>query len=76
MRLRLRVIREGVDIIDMPAIGKRRSATTFAEAGAKVYELLDPFVAISALSETGTAEGLDTGAPTDPQPSQGRQVGP
>jgi tetratricopeptide (TPR) repeat protein len=51
LRLRLRVIREGVDIIDMPAIGDRPERDYFAEAGAKVYELLDPFVAIAALSD-------------------------
>lgn len=52
LRLRLRVIREGVEIIDLPAMGTRSERDYFADAGAKIYELLDPFVAISALSET------------------------
>ena len=52
MRLRLRVIRQGVDLIDMPPIGDRTERDYFADAGGRVLALLDPFVALAALSET------------------------
>lgn len=52
MRLRLRVIRQGVDLIDMPPIGDRSERDYFADAGGRVLALLDPFVALAALSET------------------------
>lgn len=52
MRLRLRVIRQGVDVIDMPPIGDRTERDYFADAGGRVLSLLDPFVALAALSET------------------------
>ena len=52
LRLRLRVVRQGVDLIDLPPIGARAERDYFADAGAQVLSLLDPFVALSALSES------------------------
>ncbi len=52
MRLRLRVVREGVELIDLPPIGNRAERDYFADAGARVLSILDPFVALAALSDT------------------------
>jgi tetratricopeptide (TPR) repeat protein len=52
LSLRLRVVRDGVELIDMPPIGARSERAYFADAGARVLAVLDPFVALSALSET------------------------
>lgn len=47
-RLRLRVIRNSSDIIDLPPIGDRPAADYFRDAAASVFDVLDPFVAIAA----------------------------
>jgi tetratricopeptide (TPR) repeat protein len=52
MRLRLRVIRSGVELIDLPPIGNQSEREYFAEAGSRVLSILDPFVALAALSQT------------------------
>lgn len=51
LRLRLRVIRDGIDMIDLDPIGQRPERDYFAEAAAGVLSVLDPFVAISATSQ-------------------------
>lgn len=51
MKLRLRVIRDGIDMIDLPAIGQQAERDYFAQAAAGVLSVLDPFVAIAAASE-------------------------
>lgn len=51
MRLRLRVIREGIDVIDLGPVGQRPERDYFAEAAAGVLSVLDPFVAIAAASQ-------------------------
>jgi tetratricopeptide (TPR) repeat protein len=51
LRLRLRVIRDGIDMIDLEPIGQRSDRDYFAEAGSGVLSLLDPFVAIAAAAE-------------------------
>jgi tetratricopeptide (TPR) repeat protein len=51
LRLRLRVIRDHVDIIDMPPIGEEAERDYFADAASHVMAILDPFVAIAADAE-------------------------
>lgn len=51
MKLRLRVIRDGIDLIDLGPIGQRPERDYFAEAAAGVLAVLDPFVAIAATSQ-------------------------
>ena len=51
LRLRLRVIRDGIDMIDLEPIGQRSDRDYFAEAASGVLSLLDPFVAIAAAAE-------------------------
>ncbi|HHZ10078.1 MAG TPA: tetratricopeptide repeat protein [Rhizobiales bacterium] len=51
MRLRLRVIRDGIDVIDLGPVGQRPERDYFAEAAAGVLSVLDPFVAIAAASQ-------------------------
>ena len=51
LRLRLRVIRDGIDMVDLDPIGQRPERDYFAEAAAGVLSVLDPFVAISATSQ-------------------------
>ena len=48
MKLRLRVIRNGIDMVDLGPIGQRTERDYFAEAAAGVLSVLDPFVAIAA----------------------------
>ncbi len=52
LRLRLRVIREGVDIVDLPPIGDKQERACFNDAATGILGILDPFVAIAAASET------------------------
>lgn len=52
LRLRLRVIRDIVDIVDLPPIGDKPERTYFSDAAAGILGILDPFVAIAAASET------------------------
>lgn len=51
MRLRLRVIRDTVELVDLPPVGVRPERDYFADAGARVLAVLDPFVALAALSD-------------------------
>ncbi|MDP3899423.1 MAG: tetratricopeptide repeat protein, partial [Mesorhizobium sp.] len=51
MRLRLRVVRDGVDIVDLPPMGERPERAYFADAASGILTVLDPFVAIAAASE-------------------------
>lgn len=50
--LRLRVVRDGVDIVDLPPIGDRSERAYFAEAASGILAVLDPFVAIGAAAGT------------------------
>ncbi len=52
MRLRLRVIRDHVDIIDLPPIKSEDERDYFADAASGVLSVLDPFVAIAASADT------------------------
>jgi hypothetical protein len=45
MSLRIRVMRDGLDIIQMPPIVTRSEADYFRDAAARVLDLLDPFTA-------------------------------
>jgi tetratricopeptide (TPR) repeat protein len=64
MRLRLRVIRDDVELVDLPPIGAADERVYFADAAASVLAVLDPFVAIAAdvadnpLRATVLARGL------------------
>ncbi len=49
--LRLRVIQDGVDIVDLPPIGERTERAYFADAASGILAVLDPFVAIGAAAE-------------------------
>ncbi len=51
-RLRLRVIRDDVELVDLPPVGDRSERAYFADAASGVLAVLDPFVAISANAET------------------------
>lgn len=50
--LRLRVVRDGVDIVDLPAMGGRTERAYFAEAASGILSVLDPVVAIGAAAES------------------------
>ncbi|MDN2583833.1 tetratricopeptide repeat protein [Aquibium sp. ELW1220] len=50
--LRLRVVRDGVDVIDLPPMGERTERAYFADAASGILAVLDPFVAIGAAAET------------------------
>lgn len=50
-RLRLRVVRDRVDLIDLDPIGDTPERAYFAEAGQRVLAILDPFVAAAATAE-------------------------
>ncbi|MDB5527680.1 MAG: hypothetical protein JWR51_783 [Devosia sp.] len=52
MRLRLRVLRGSSDVIDMPPIGNQSLREYFTAAAIQVLSVLDPFVAVSAISGT------------------------
>lgn len=52
LRLRLRVVRDGVDIIDLPPVGDTPERAYFGNAASDILGILDPFVAIAASSET------------------------
>ena len=51
LKLRLRVIRDRVEIIDLPNMGTRPERDYFADAASRVLAVLDPFVAIAAAAE-------------------------
>ena len=52
MRLRLRVLRGASDVIDLPPVGDQDLRTYFTTAAIQILTVLDPFVAVSAISET------------------------
>jgi tetratricopeptide (TPR) repeat protein len=52
MRLRLRVIRDSVELVDLPPIGAKPERDYFRDAASGILSVLDPFVAIAAASET------------------------
>jgi predicted Zn-dependent protease len=52
LRLRLRVVRQSSDIIDLPEMGTQTEQAYFRDAAAGVYEVIDPYVAIAAQAET------------------------
>lgn len=51
LRLRLRVVRDRVDLVDLPPLGARDERSYFAEAASGVLGVLDPFTALAALAE-------------------------
>jgi tetratricopeptide (TPR) repeat protein len=51
MRLRLRVIRDNVELVDLPPIGATEERDYFRDAASGILSVLDPFVAIAAASE-------------------------
>lgn len=52
MRLRLRVLRGTSEVIDLPPVGNRDLRSYFTAAAVQVLSILDPFVAVSAISGT------------------------
>lgn len=50
LRLRLRIIRDHVDVIELDPLGARGDRAYFADAAADILAVLDPFVAIAAAS--------------------------
>lgn len=56
IRLRLRVVRDRVDVIDLPVMGKRDERKYLADAGSGVFSVLDPFVAIAAAADKEPAK--------------------
>lgn len=52
MSLRIRVMRDALNIIQMPPIGTETEADYFRDAAAWVLELLDPFTAAAARAQT------------------------
>lgn len=58
--LRLRIVREGLDLIQLPPVGDLTEAEYFRDAAAEVLSVIDPFVALAAQarSEPGKARVL------------------
>nr|WP_295891068.1 tetratricopeptide repeat protein [uncultured Devosia sp.] len=52
MVLRLRVLRGTSEVIDLPAVGEQDLRRYFTSAAVQILSILDPFVAVSAISET------------------------
>lgn len=52
MALRLRVLRGTSEVIDLPPVGQQNLRQYFTGAAIQVLSILDPFVAVSAISET------------------------
>lgn len=52
MRLRLRVLRGTSEVIDLPPLGDQDLRTYFTDAAVQILSVLDPFVALSAISGT------------------------
>ncbi len=55
MRLRLRILRNTSEVIDLPPVGSTDLRSYFTGAAVQVLSTLDPFVAISAIAETEPA---------------------
>lgn len=58
LRLRIRLIRESMDIIELPEIGKLSDDAYFKKAAAEILRYLDPFVAASYLYSTDPEHAL------------------
>ncbi len=52
MQLRLRVVRQNSDVIDLPAMGASTEREYYRDAAAGIYAIIDPYVAIAAQAET------------------------
>ena len=52
MRLRLRVLRGTSEVIDLPPVGSQDLRSYFTDAAVQILTVLDPFVAVSAISGT------------------------
>jgi tetratricopeptide (TPR) repeat protein len=52
MRLRLRILRATSEVIDLPPVGDQDLRAYFTAAAVQILSELDPFVAVSAISET------------------------
>lgn len=52
MVLRLRILRGTSEVIDLPAVGDQDLRHYFRSAAIQILSVLDPFVAVSAISET------------------------
>lgn len=50
--LRLRIVREGLELVQLPPIGAADEAEYFRDAAAEVLAVIDPFVALAAQSRT------------------------
>lgn len=50
--LRLRIVREGLELVQLPPMGAASEAEYFRDAAAEVLAVLDPFVALAAQSRT------------------------
>jgi tetratricopeptide (TPR) repeat protein len=57
MTLRIRVIADEVNLIDLPARGSKTEEAYFRDAAAEVMSYLDPFTALAAVSTTDPARG-------------------
>lgn len=51
MRLRLRILKGGSDILDLPPLGNTDQRGYFTDAAVEVLSVLDPFVAAAALAD-------------------------
>lgn len=60
MSLRLRVMRDQLDIIQMPPIGTEAEGDYFRDAAGRVLDLLDPFTAAAARAQTDPDAALAT----------------
>ena len=56
--LRIRVMRDGLDIIQMPPIGSATEADYCRDAAGRVLDLLDPFTAAAARADTDPTAAL------------------
>ncbi len=52
IKLRLRVLRDRTDVIDLPPLGDTPLRDYFTNAAVQVLSVLDPFVAIAAIADT------------------------
>ena len=50
--LRLRVVREGLELVQLPQLGASTEAEYFRDAAAELLSVIDPFVALAAQSST------------------------
>ena len=51
IQLRLRVVKQHSDIVDLPAMGAMSEREYYRQAAAGIYEIIDPYVAIAAQAE-------------------------